>query len=288
MTAGIRYPGERLPRPVRRLARLLDLAVAARAPMLVPTALGLTAAPRVEFRLDGVRYALATRPVSELRIDLGILWEVCLARVYPIPADDDLSILDIGAHRGHFTVWAATRRPDAEIHAYEPAETNARELVAAVERNGCAGRVVVRREAVAGSDGPRPFRAGMRSDAGRLDPDGGAPIPAVALATALARCRPGPVFIKMDAEGSEHEAFAALAAAPEAARRIVGVAMEWHPSPSSAPDVRDSLTSLGFEVQFRQLRAGFALIRAWRRSGGRPGTATEDADRGDERREARS
>lgn len=265
MTVGIRYPGELLPRPFRRLFRLIDLALAARQPMLLPAALGLAAAPRVELSLDGVRYSLRTRPVRELHLDLGIVWEVCRARVYPIPMDPELTIIDAGAHRGHFTLWAAARRPDARIEAYEPDDANTAELAASIARNGLAPRVAVHREAIAAGDGVRTFRRGHRSDAGRLADGGTVTVRAVGLRTVLERCPPGPVFMKMDAEGAEHEAFAALAATPSAADRIVAIALEWHPPTRREIDVRLSLGALGFAVRMRELRAGNAIVHAERR-----------------------
>lgn len=277
MTEGIRYPGERLPRLLRRAYRLIALALASRSPMLVPAALGLTASRRVELRIGGAIYSLGSRPLSELWLDLGILWEVCLAEVYPIPADSPLAIVDIGAHRGHFTVWAARRRVDAEIHAYEPDAANANECEAAVRRAGLAGRVVVHREAVAARDGLGRFRRAARSDAGSLADLGSiatgasarskanSSVTTVGLATVLARCRTSTVFLKMDAEGAEHEAFAALASdAPVAAGRIAAAALEWHPPDANDVDVRRSLAALGFEVRFRPLRIGNGIVHAHR------------------------
>lgn len=263
MTPAIRYAADRVPAPLRRAFRLAALLRATRSWLLVPAALGLPVPGRIDLRLDGVRYRLLTRPVAELRIDLGILWEVALAQVYPLPAgDDDLAIVDIGAHRGHFTLWAAARRPHAELHAYEPDEGNAARL--AVTLRDSVGRCTLHREAVAAEDGTRSFSAPGRSDSGSLAPQGRS-VAAVGMRTVLARCAPPRVFVKMDAEGAEHEAFAALVAhGPDAARRIVAVALEWHPPRAGEVDVRRSLGALGFEVAFRELGIGNGIVHARR------------------------
>lgn len=264
--AAIPYPGDSLPAALRRPFRLLGLLAVTRQWRIVPAALGLPIVPeRLELRLGPARYALRTRPASELRIDLGILWEIAIARVYPLPdVAGPLAVVDIGAHRGHFVVWAASHRPGAEIHAYEPDEGNADELEEAVRRAGLMDRVTVHREAVAARDGTRAFRPAARSDAGGLA-DGGRPVPAVSLATAIARCRAERVLLKVDAEGAEHEAFAALASGDMSpARRIVGAVVEWHSPAAGETDVRRSLAALGFELRSRMLGIGNGIVHAWR------------------------
>jgi FkbM family methyltransferase len=263
----IAYPGDSLPAPIRRPFRLLGLIALTRAWRLLPAALGLPGPDRLELRLGRSRYSLRTRPLRELWIDLGILWELGVARVYPLPEPDGpLTIVDVGAHRGHFVVWAAARLDRAEVHAYEPDEGNAAELERAIALNGLSARVTVHREAVAAGEGVRRFRSDPRSDAGHLAAEG-RPVPAVGLATVLSRCRTERVYLKVDAEGAEHEAFAALALeGPEAARRIVAVALEWHPPAPNETDVRRSLEALGFEVRSRMLGIGNGIVHARRRS----------------------
>lgn len=262
----ISYPGDSLPAALRRPFRLLGLLARTRQWLIVPAALGMPNVPeRLELRLGPARYRLRTRPVRELWIDLGILWELAIARVYPLPdVAGPLAIVDIGAHRGHFVVWAASHRPEAEFHAYEPDDANADELEETVRRGGLTERVVVHREAVAAGDGTRSFRPAARSDAGGLG-EGGRPVAAVSLATVLARCREERVFLKVDAEGAEHEAFAALASGDiSPARRIVGAVVEWHPPAPGEDDVRRSLAALGLEPRSRMLGIGNGIVHAWR------------------------
>ncbi|HUG56103.1 MAG TPA: FkbM family methyltransferase, partial [Candidatus Limnocylindrales bacterium] len=262
----ISYPGGRLPAPIRRPFRLLGLLALTRSWRLLPAALGMPGPERIGLSLGGSRYSLRTRPLRELWIDLGILWELAVAGVYPLPdTDEQISIVDVGAHRGHFVVWATARLPGAEIHAYEPDDANAAELERAVVLNRCSERVTLHREAVAAREGTRRFMSDPRSDAGHLATEGRA-VPAVGLGTVISRCRTPRVYLKVDAEGAEHEAFAALGAdAPEAARRIVAVALEWHPPVSGETDVRRSLEALGFEVRSRMLGIGNGIVHAWPR-----------------------
>jgi FkbM family methyltransferase len=60
-------------------------------------------------------------------------------------------ILDVGANIGLFSAYAASRCPDARVHAYEPEPANLAQLRATLSANGLNEHVQVHAQAVAGA-----------------------------------------------------------------------------------------------------------------------------------------
>ncbi len=182
------------------------------------------------FRSRLASSALARRPmefhmrdgsrVSSRIADAGGLLSVHVDRDYDIPGFDwanDNTIVDIGAHVGSFTVWAALRSPNAELLAVEP---NPQEFV----EHSLGTRIA-------------------RDGAGDLTTE------IVTVADLLAQ--PGfetTDLLKIDCEGMEYALFEAIQ--PELLRRIKAVACEYHPQPNrSVRELVSALDSAGFKVK---------------------------------------
>jgi FkbM family methyltransferase len=160
-------------------------------------------------------------------------------------------IVDIGAHVGSFTIWAATRAPQARCLAVEPNPETYKRLVANIRDNGLQDRVTTVNAAV-----------GVESGTGRLE------LVEHSLGTRLARTGEGEVAVrveslssllaaagmtdvdvlKVDCEGMEYDLFGAMTA--ERFQSIGVIACEYHPELGHAVAELDALLhGAGFEVR---------------------------------------
>lgn len=71
--------------------------------------------------------------------------------------DGPMSILDLGANIGAFTVLAATRYKNAKIYSFEPEDTNYNQLKFNASLNNIDNRVTAIKEAVADTAGEKVF-----------------------------------------------------------------------------------------------------------------------------------
>ncbi len=161
------------------------------------------------------------------------------------------TIVDIGAHVGTFTIWAALRSPQARCLAVEPNPNTFALLVENIRENGLQERVT----AVNAAAGPRP-------GIGRLE------LVEHSLGTRLARGGRGGLSVKVesidnllaengmlnvdvfkiDCEGMEYEIFKALSA--ERLRAINALMCEYHPVPGhEVAELDGILRSAGFRVE---------------------------------------
>ena len=159
-------------------------------------------------------------------------------------------IVDIGAHVGSFTVWAARRAPHARILAVEPNVETFALLEQNIRDNGLEDRVTA-------------VNAGVGPAAGMM----GLEFMEHSLGTRLSAAGPGKVMVrvdtlsgllgeagideadmlKMDCEGMEYDVIEGTG--PERLRKIGALACEYHREPGR--DVRTIdrvLTAAGFQV----------------------------------------
>jgi len=202
-----------------------------------------------------MRFRLRDGSVVRCRIvDAGGLLSVSVDRDYDVPGLDWTAlrtIVDIGAHVGTFTVWAARRSPRARILAVEPNPETFPFLQRNIRDNGLQDRVVAINAAV-----------GPESGAGTLE------LVEHSLGTRLARAESGTVkvnvetipsllgaagidavdLLKIDCEGMEYEVFGTLP--PDQLSRFRVIACEFHPEPGhSVTELDDLLHAGGFKVQ---------------------------------------
>jgi FkbM family methyltransferase len=201
--------------------------------------------------------------------DLITLEEVLAERQYEPPAQlaslfarngAPLHVADVGANIGLFSAWVLSRRPDAQIVAFEPDPDNADVLEDCMRANG--GRAQIVRAAAAPRAGQLRFQAGELAASRQVD-EGGIAVPAVDVFPYLEQAD----FVKLDIEGGEWELLADPRFAGLPARALV---VEYHPHLCPAPDPRVHaealLTAAGFALQHMDfaMPPGHGVLWAWR------------------------
>jgi FkbM family methyltransferase len=209
---------------------------------------------------------------------LPLIDEVFLERVYErfgIAVRPGDTVVDIGAHVGVFSLYAA-QRGAARIVAFEPAGENAVLLRANVSANN-AERISVHDAAVTGVDGTAHLLPGRESVGGRVRestrgrPDGpGDAIGVKALSLQSAIEMEGLDFVdflKIDCEGSEGAIFES--APPSVLERVRAIVLEYHDAWSSlsGQELACLLEERGFRVRWQASpEVGFGMIYACRSS----------------------
>jgi FkbM family methyltransferase len=190
-------------------------------------------------------------------LDSGGLLSVHVDRDYDVPGFDwpaARTIVDIGAHVGSFTVWAARRSPRARMLAVEPNPGTFELLVRNVRENGLEDRVT----AVQAAIGTKPGTSGLQfveHSLGTRLARGGAigaghiTVEVRTLSRLLADAGMDEVdLLKVDCEGMEYEVLEAVGA--QGLRNIRVLACEYHPEPGrDASELDRLLGSAGYKVQ---------------------------------------
>lgn len=211
--------------------------------------------PPKESRVDLRDGTSLTAPADEPL--LFLFREIWVDRSYDPAAalgSGPCTIVDIGAHVGLFSVWAAARCPQARIVAVEASPRAARYLRANVARNHLGQVTVVeaacggsRRRAVLHKRGAEMMsslyaeRIGGTSDGVEVDV---ITLEDVFRANGVERCD----LLKLDCEGAEYEIV--LGADPATLGRVQRVVMECHRGGAATPlDLERHLTASGFDVR---------------------------------------
>jgi FkbM family methyltransferase len=231
----------------------------------------LAAASPTSMRSSAASTALARRPMRfRLRdgsivrcriVDSGGLLSVNVDRDYDLPGvnwKEMKAIVDIGAHVGTFTVWAASRAPKARILAVEPNPETFTFLERNIRDNGLQDRVVAVNAAVGAMAGAGTLELVEHSLGTRLARDGSGTvkvavqtIPSLLEAAELSHVD----LLKIDCEGMEYEVFKALGS--EVLSHLDAIACEYHPQPGHSVNELDSLMrGSGFNVQRPDLPLG--------------------------------
>jgi FkbM family methyltransferase len=170
--------------------------------------------------------------------DIRVLNEVWLDRIYDAspdcPVQEGWTVLDVGAHKGSFTVRAALTGPATRVHAVEPEPENLRRLDANIALNRL-GNVVVHAAAIATDPGEALlYIAGPRGSGGNSlirehlagYQAASVSVPTIRLDDLLEDAGGRVDFMKMDVEGAEYSVL--HAASPEALRQIRRLTLEYH------------------------------------------------------------
>ena len=148
---------------------------------------------------------------------------------YDVPIfASDLTILDLGANVGAFSVWAAHRWPGSRVFAYEPLRENVAEFEFNVARAGLGGKITLHDWAI-GTPGLRPLFTGKNnSGEGSLFATcGGVADVGYHVEVRDPLTMPEADIIKIDTEGCEIEILEPLV---RAGRRFSAVLLEYHSS----------------------------------------------------------
>lgn len=96
-------------------------------------------------------------------VNFGIMffgqWEEWLTRQFVTAVKPGMTVLDIGAHSGYFSLIAGTRvGPTGTVHAFEPLPFHHKNFLKSVSVNGCAGRVHLHRVMLSNKSGETEIR----------------------------------------------------------------------------------------------------------------------------------
>lgn len=174
-------------------------------------------------------------------------------------------VLDIGANKGVFTLFAATKFPNATIYAYEPDPILFAILRSNILLNSLDKRCILYNSAVWRHGGFLPFApANPRNPgAGRVvecekDVQSMIDVPAIALTDILRKHRKID-FVKMDIEGGEYQVI--LGTPCEALSKIKYLALEYHWAANhDVHELVEHLMSAGFSVM---LSSRGSMLYAW-------------------------
>lgn len=161
-------------------------------------------------------------------------------------------IVDIGAHVGSFTTWAAWHSPDAVLLAVEPEPANFTDLSANVARNGLSERVECINGAVAADGETVELHVPLYRESGSALATRGSvvTVQAVTLAALLDRSPDQVGLLKIDCEGAEWPVVEALPG--EQWSRVDAVIMECHTSGGqSLEEMQTLLSDRGFDVEIK-------------------------------------
>ncbi len=181
--------------------------------------------------------------------DWEVFTEVFIARVYAGVACQRSRVLDLGAHKGYFAVFALNHGA-REVISFEPEPTNFRRLAAAAQSET---RWCVRQEAIAGMRGMRKLAlkdAWSHTLTGSPSVDS-VMVPAVTLADVLGDSGHERKVVKIDIEGAECEA---LAATPQHVLATIDeIVIEVHPgAPCGANEIALALKHAGLSQVGRE------------------------------------
>ena len=156
-----------------------------------------------------------------------MFFEVFVSRIYDGIRFDRASVIDLGAHKGYFAVFALGRGA-ARVVSYEPEPMNFKRLAATA---ATVPQWSVRQEAIAGETGVRSLSRRESWTHTLLDDGEGAvdrlAVQAISLANVLAHHAGERPVMKLDIEGAECEA---LSSAPrELLARVDELVVEPHP-----------------------------------------------------------
>lgn len=219
-------------------------------------------------------FTILTRPFS---IDRTIINEEWLDHCYEpndsgIPWDWETchTIIDVGAHIGGFTLYAAAHAPHARILAYEPEPSNAIMLERNIKENNLTDRVRGIQAGIGGKNETMTLHVSYeRSASGGhslfdyTGKGGQVPVSVFSLSSVLEsnhieQCD----FLKMDCEGAEYEALYGLT--DKQLRSIRFIAMEYHHFSSDPTHTPEHLKAFLEKHGFTLMSPAKSLFFAYR------------------------
>jgi FkbM family methyltransferase len=186
-------------------------------------------------------------------VDSGGLLSVHVDRDYDIPGlnwSKTRTIVDVGAHVGSFTIWAALRSPAAKVLAIEPNPETFQLLLRNLRDNELQNRATAVNFAVGGGSGVAALELIEHSLGTRLARSGKGRVTVMVqkLERLIADAGIHTVdLLKIDCEGMEYQVFETMS--PDQLRRISSIACEYHPEPGHDISKLDTiLSSAGFTL----------------------------------------
>jgi FkbM family methyltransferase len=213
--------------------------------------------------------AVREPPLLKGAYEANIIYDVWHQRVYNpkgFEIKDSEVIIDIGAHKGIFSVYAALQAEDVRVFSYEPVPLNFELLTHNIRLNGLTQRVKAYNFAVAAENKIKTLfvRDGTKDSAThsfyqRTKGDKPIEVKCITLQDILAehgidKCH----LLKLDCQGAEYEIL--LNAPKELLHRIERIAMEYHKMENFKVEVgarhtvsllKEHLQNVGFEVRIK-------------------------------------
>ena len=195
---------------------------------------------------------IITRPKKG---DRSTINEVFIHKLYPYEIQPSDIVVDIGAHVGVFTVFAAKKAYNGEVYSYEPEPTNFKQLKKNVVLNHLKN-VKETRTGVAGRKGMRTFYVSNQHTGGNsIIKVPGKKIKAkfTTLKDIIDDNEIDVIdFLKVDVEGAEYEIL--LSTPKEYFNKIKRMGLEYHDwmTKKKGGDLKTFLEKLGFNVQDRK------------------------------------
>ena len=214
---------------------------------------------------NGVNYRV---PVEMYHLFKEIILDDCYLRGLPKFESKDITVLDIGANIGLFSLFMVSRFPAAKIYAYEPMPPNYEYLTESVKRIGATG-IISENKAVNNVTGKQMLHYHLKRPyptAASLVHSNGATkvveVDCVRLEDIIENCELEKVdLLKLDCEGSE---FGIIYETPTFYfDRISRIALEYHESRaarSNGQDLESYLQSLGYHTAV----GGKTMMWAWK------------------------
>jgi FkbM family methyltransferase len=214
--------------------------------------------------------AVREPPLLKGASEAPIIYDIWHKRVYN-PKDFEIKdgdvVVDIGAHKGIFSIFAALQGDNVKVFSYEPVPINFTLLQENIKLNRLADRIKAFNLAVASEAGSSTMfiRDGVKDSVShsfhyRTKQDFPLEVRCVTLENifeqnGIDKCN----FLKLDCEGAEYQIL--FNTSKELFNRIERIAMEYHPikslvgaDPSVRPKVEaleEFLEEVGFEVEVR-------------------------------------
>lgn len=182
--------------------------------------------------------------------------DVWLRKIYTpgrININNAKIVIDIGAHIGSFSVFAALNAsPDVKVYSYEPSQANYKFLIQNIKLNGL-NNIKEFQLAISGEKGKvRLYMNEKRSTFNSTTIPKGYPVEVDAITlqnilddNAINNCD----LLKIDCEGAEYAIL--LNAQEREFRRIGNIALEYHDVQSyHIDDLKKHLENYGYDVEF--------------------------------------
>ena len=192
---------------------------------------------------------IVTRPKKG---DRSTINEIFIHKLYPYGIQPNDIVVDIGAHVGVFTVFAAKKARNGMVYSYEPEPSNFEQLRKNIALNELKN-VKEMKVGVAGKEGTRIFYVSNQHTGGNsIIKVPGKKIKAhfTTLKNIIDKNRLDAIdFLKIDVEGAEYEIL--FNTPKEYFKRIKRIGLEYHDwmTKKKGADLKRFLEKLGFKVQ---------------------------------------
>lgn len=230
--------------------------------------LGLMRRPFSYKLWDGTK--VMSRPFAIDRMSINDVWleQSYEPNHYGIPFDwkSVKNIIDIGANTGTFTLFAAWRARNAQIHSVEPEPGNLKILEANVHQNNLQNRVHIHPVAMGAKEEALTLHINHQSSGGHslhkyTNDSHGISVPVKPLMTILDQLNGATCdFLKMDCEGAEYDILYTLP--EETFARLPFMAVEFHhfsDDPTHRPGpLKEFLTKKGYNLREHKKSLCFA------------------------------